>query len=208
MAAVQWTTASACRSGSCFHDETHAHVLLRTVSFTRYWISRSGSLMRDSEESQWNYITHDSMHGTRSTSAWSSTDCCMSVLMFMMRHTKRNGVHISSLRGTIKKATLYRSIMYITLQPMELMHTLLIMYLFNVSMIFINIINDLLCWLEHDDVTANSRCDWDTALARLLPLLSVTEAPPPEAFSELCRLVRTRPAGQRKIMSKLMRKIT
>lgn len=134
MTAVQWTTVSACRMDHAFmtgHMQAGIRVLLHTVSFTPHWISRSGSLMRDSEESQWNYITHDSMHRTRHTKRiWSS-------YLFIKRDVKQKHM----------KATLYRSIMYITLQPMKLMHTayLLIMAYnwfkgkdpFNVFMIFL-----------------------------------------------------------------------
>lgn len=37
------------------------------------------------------------------------------------------------------------------------------------------------------------RCDWETTLARLRPLLSTTELLAPPTLPELCLLVRTRP---------------
>lgn len=110
------------------HMQASIRVLLRTVSFTPHWISRSGSLMRDSEESQWNYITHDSMHAQHQHDlpliVAVSND--KSMLMFMTWHKEKWSSYLFIKRDVNKKhkrAPLYWSIMYITLQPMILMHT-------------------------------------------------------------------------------------
>lgn len=97
--------------------QTSIHVLLRTVSFTPHRISWSGSLMRDSEEK----LHYPWVHA----SAWTKADLKHADVLDTAQEERWSSYLFIKREDNQKhtRATLYWSIMYITLQPMILQHT-------------------------------------------------------------------------------------